>query len=181
VTSLEVPGAPIVSEAKGTTLILGGARSGKSAYAERLLTRHAGPWIYIATAQPLDDEMRRRIAEHQLRRGPDWHTQEAPIALADVLDRQAKWPVLIDCLTLWLTNLMLAGHDVPAAISHLEAVLNSRHRPTVLVSNEVGLGIVPQTPLGRSFRDEAGRLNQRMAALAGHVVFMIAGLPMSLK
>lgn len=125
--------------------------------------------------------MRDRIAEHQVRRGEGWRTIEAPIALADVLDREAARPVLIDCLTLWLTNLMLGGHDIPAAISGLEAALRKRREPTVLVSNEVGLGIVPGTPLGRSFRDEAGRLNQRMAAQADHVVFMIAGLPMTLK
>ena len=125
--------------------------------------------------------MRGRIAEHQARRGEGWRTFEEPIALADALDREAARPVLVDCLTLWLTNLMLGGHDIAAATAGLEAALSRRRGPTVLVSNEVGLGIVPQTPLGRSFRDEAGRLNQRMAALAGHVVFMIAGLPMTLK
>jgi adenosylcobinamide kinase / adenosylcobinamide-phosphate guanylyltransferase len=162
-------------------LVLGGARSGKSMYAERLLTKHTAPWIYLATAQPIDDEMKRRIAEHQLRRGEGWRTIEAPIAIVDALDREAAQPVLVDCLTLWLTNLTLGGHDVATATSDLEAALSRRRGPTVLVSNEVGLGIVPQTSLGRSFRDEAGRLNQRMAARAEHVVFMIAGLPMTLK
>jgi adenosylcobinamide kinase/adenosylcobinamide-phosphate guanylyltransferase len=137
--------------------------------------------VYLATAQAFDDEMRDRIAEHQVRRGEGWRTIEVPIALADVLDREAARPVLIDCLTLWLTNLMLGGHDIPAAISRLEAALSERRERTVLVGNEVGLGIVPETPLGRSFRDEAGQLNQRMAAQADHVVFMIAGLPMTLK
>jgi adenosyl cobinamide kinase/adenosyl cobinamide phosphate guanylyltransferase len=162
-------------------LVLGGARSGKSRYAEQLLSRHAAPWIYVATAQAFDDEMRTRIAEHQARRGEGWHTIETPIDLADTLNREAARPVLVDCLTLWLTNLMLGGNDIAAATAALEAALERRREPTVLVSNEVGLGIVPETPLGRSFRDEAGRLNQRMAALAGHVVFMIAGLPMKLK
>jgi adenosylcobinamide kinase / adenosylcobinamide-phosphate guanylyltransferase len=164
-----------------TTLVLGGARSGKSVYAERLLTSYAAPWIYLATAQPIDDEMKRRIAEHQLRRGEGWHTFEEPIALVDVLDRELVRPMVVDCLTLWVTNLTLGGHDIAAAVSDLEAVLSRRRGPTVLVSNEVGLGIVPQTPLGRSFRDDAGRLNQRMAARAEHVVFMIAGLPLTLK
>jgi adenosylcobinamide kinase/adenosylcobinamide-phosphate guanylyltransferase len=150
-------------------------------YAEQLLTRYAAPWVYLATAQPADDEMKRRIAEHQLRRGEGWRTIEAPIALVDVLDREAAQPMLVDCLTLWLTNLTLGGHDIAAGISDLEAALSRRRGPTVLVSNEVGLGIVPQTPLGRSFRDDAGRLNQRMAARAEQVVFMIAGLPLTLK
>ena len=125
--------------------------------------------------------MRIRVTEHQARRNDDWRTVEAPIHLADAITQEPTRPVLVDCLTLWLTNLMLGGHDIPNAISAMEAVLSQRREPTVLVSNEVGLGIVPETPLGRSFRDEAGRLNQRMAALAGGVLFMIAGLPMTLK
>jgi adenosylcobinamide kinase/adenosylcobinamide-phosphate guanylyltransferase len=125
--------------------------------------------------------MRLRIAEHQARRGEGWLTIEAPVDLADALDRAADRPVLADCLTLWLTNLMLGGRDLQTATTALAAALQRRRGPTVLVSNEVGLGIVPETPLGRSFRDAAGRLNQRMAALAGHVVFMVAGLPMTLK
>jgi adenosylcobinamide kinase/adenosylcobinamide-phosphate guanylyltransferase len=164
-----------------TTLVLGGARSGKSVYAERLLAKYAGQWVYLATAQPIDDEMKSRIAEHQLRRGEGWHTIEAPIALVDVLNRESAQPVLVDCLTLWLTNLTLGGHDIAAAIAGLEAALSRRQGPTILVSNEVGMGIIPQTPLGRLFRDDAGRLNQRMAARAEHVVFIIAGLPLTLK
>ena len=164
-----------------TTLVLGGARSGKSVYAERLLTKYAAPWVYLATARPIDDEMKRRIAEHQLRRDEGWRTFEEPIALVDLLDRELVQPMLVDCLTLWLTNLTLDGYDIAAATTDFEAALSRRRGPTVLVSNEVGLGIVPQTPLGRSFRDDAGRLNQRMAAAAEHVVFMIAGLPMTLK
>jgi adenosylcobinamide kinase / adenosylcobinamide-phosphate guanylyltransferase len=176
---LQVP--QTIPELPHMTLVLGGARSGKSDHAERLLTRHPAPWVYVATAQPLDDEMRGRIAEHQARRGEGWRTIEVPIALADVLDGEAARPVLIDCLTLWLTNLTLGDHDIASATADLEAALTRRSEPTVLVSNEVGLGIVPQTSLGRSFRDDAGRLNRRIAAQAGHVVFMIAGLPMTLK
>ena len=163
------------------TLVLGGVRSGKSRYAEELITRRGAPWIYVATARPFDDEMRIRIAEHQARRNKDWRTIEAPVDLAGALAGEPARPVLVDCLTLWLTNLMLDGHDIDAATSALEGALGSRHGPTVLVSNEVGLGIVPETPLGRAFRDEAGRLNQRLAAQAGRVLFMIAGLPMTLK
>lgn len=163
------------------TLVLGGARSGKSRYAEQLLRRHAAPWVYVATAQALDDEMRDRITDHQAARGEGWRTVEVPIALGEALDDAAGLPVLVDCLTLWLTNVMLGGHDVEAAVSELEAALARRDAATVLVSNEVGFGVVPETALGRSFRDEAGRLNQRIAALAGHVVFVIAGLPIMLK
>ncbi|HEY4044196.1 MAG TPA: bifunctional adenosylcobinamide kinase/adenosylcobinamide-phosphate guanylyltransferase [Rhodopila sp.] len=170
-----------IPEAPQTTLVLGGARSGKSRYAEEIMIRHSRPWIYLATAQALDDEMRHRVAEHQARRGEGWVTVETPIAVSDVLRREATRPVLVDCLTLWLSNLILGEHDLPAATADLVAVLNRRQTPTVLVSNEVGLGIVPETPLGRSFRDEAGRLNQAMAALAGKVVFMVAGLPMTVK
>jgi adenosyl cobinamide kinase/adenosyl cobinamide phosphate guanylyltransferase len=163
------------------TLVLGGARSGKSRYAEELIAGHAAPWVYIATAQAFDDEMRTRIARHQARRNSDWRTIEAPTDLAAAIAGAAMRPVLVDCLTLWLTNLVLGGHDIHAAVSALEAALHRRRRPTVLVSNELGLGVVPATPLGRSFRDEAGWLNQRMAARADRVLFMIAGLPMTLK
>ena len=139
------------------------------------------PWTYIATGQAFDDEMRERIAEHRRRRGDGWRTIEAPIDLPAALAEAGDTPVLVDCLTLWLTNLMLGGHGVPAAASAFEAALARRTAPTLLVGNEVGLGLVPETPLGRSFRDEAGRLNQRIAAKAGRVLFMVAGLPMTVK
>ncbi len=162
--------------------MLGGARSGKSSHAEqRLTTAHPAPWIYIATAQALDDEMRDRIAEHRRRRGDGWQTVEAPIDLAGALRTSRETPVLVDCLTLWLTNLMLGDHDIAAATDALEAALADRTGPTILVANEVGLGIVPETKLGRLFRDEAGRLNQRIAASAGHVVLMVAGLSIAAK
>ncbi|MDB5394323.1 MAG: cobinamide kinase / cobinamide phosphate guanyltransferase family protein [Rhodospirillales bacterium] len=163
------------------TLIIGGARSGKSRHAEQLMAGLPPPWIYIATGQAFDDEMRERIAEHQRRRSDDWRTIEAPIDLAAALAQTPELPVLVDCLTLWLTNLMLGEHDLPAAISALETTLGQRRAPTLLVSNEVGMGIVPEKPLGRRFRDEAGRLNQRMAAKAGCVLLMVAGIPMTVK
>jgi adenosylcobinamide kinase/adenosylcobinamide-phosphate guanylyltransferase len=139
------------------------------------------PWTYIATGQAFDDEMRDRIAEHRRRRGDGWKTIEAPVDLAAALAQAERSPVLIDCLTLWLTNLMLCDRDIPAALTALEVILERRNQPTLLVSNEVGMGIVPETPLGRRFRDEAGRLNQRVAAKAGRVLFMVAGLPMTVK
>jgi adenosylcobinamide kinase / adenosylcobinamide-phosphate guanylyltransferase len=161
--------------------VLGGARSGKSRYAEQLLTAHAPPWTYIATAQAFDEEMRVRIAEHRARRGNDWHTIEVPIDLAGALAGVPDRPVLVDCLTLWLSNLMLAGENIAARTEAVERLLPKRAAPLILVSNEVGLGIVPETPLGRAFRDCAGRLNQQIAARADKVVFMVAGLPMTVK
>jgi adenosylcobinamide kinase / adenosylcobinamide-phosphate guanylyltransferase len=162
------------------TLVLGGARSGKSRYAEQLITRLPAPWTYIATAEAWDDEMRERIAEHRARRVEGWHTVDAPRDLAAALVR-AKGPVLVDCLTLWLSNTMLAEGDVPAASAELVAVFAAAPGPVVAVSNEVGLGIVPDTPLGRRFRDAQGRLNQNVAAIADHVVLLAAGLPLVLK
>jgi len=161
--------------------VLGGVRSGKSRHAEHLLTRLEPPWVYIATAQYLDDEMRSRVAEHQARRGIGWRTVEAPIDLAAALTEAAAAPVLVDCLTLWLSNLMLAGHDIQAATDALVVALRLRQAPTILVGSEVGLGIVPETPLGRAFRDHAGVLHQRIAAVADRVLFMVAGLPMTVK
>ncbi|MCG7363782.1 bifunctional adenosylcobinamide kinase/adenosylcobinamide-phosphate guanylyltransferase [Roseomonas sp. ACRSG] len=161
------------------TLVLGGARSGKSRHAEALLARHPAPWVYLATAEAWDEEMRARIAEHRARRDGRWQTVDAPLDLPAALARPQ--PVLVDCLTLWLTNLMLGGHDVEGATAALEAALRARAAPTVLVANEVGLGIVPESALGRAFRDRAGVLNQRIAAVADHVHFIAAGLPLLLK
>jgi adenosylcobinamide kinase / adenosylcobinamide-phosphate guanylyltransferase len=162
------------------TLVLGGARSGKSRYAEQILTRLPAPWTYIATAEAWDDEMRDRIAEHRDRRVSGWQTVDAPRDLAAALAR-AKGPVLVDCLTLWLSNTMLGETDVPAACAELLAAFSAAPGPVVAVSNEVGLGIVPDTPLGRKFRDAQGRLNQDVAATADTVLFMAAGLPLVLK
>ncbi len=162
------------------TLVLGGARSGKSRYAEALVTRLPPPWVYIATAQAFDDEMQARIAEHRDRRAAGWRTVEAPMALAAALQDAGDAPVLVDCLTLWLSNLMLGDADLAAAAVALDAALG-RRAPTVLVSNEVGLGIVPDNALARRFRDAAGRLHQNLAARADRVMFMVAGLPLFVK
>jgi adenosyl cobinamide kinase/adenosyl cobinamide phosphate guanylyltransferase len=165
----------------GLVLILGGARSGKSAHAERLITALPPPWVYIATAQAFDAEMRARIAEHRARRVAGWQTIEAPFDLPAALADAAARPVLIDCLTLWLTNLMLDGSDIEAATDALHRALAPRTALTVLVSNEVGLGIVPDNALARAFRDAAGRLHQSLADRADTVLFMVAGLPMRVK
>ena len=168
--------SPVV---KSTTLVLGGARSGKSRTAEAILADVSAP-LYVATAEALDDEMRARIAQHRTDRGERWQTREAPVELAAVLEREAA-PALVDCLTLWLTNLLLGDHDIEAHIARLERALAGREAPTVLVANEVGLGIVPGDALSRRFRDEAGRLNQRIAAVSERVLFVAAGLPIVLK
>ena len=159
------------------TLVLGGARSGKSRHAESLFD--AVPRTYIATAQAFDEEMRARIATHRAdRASAGWITVEEPLDLPAALGRAAS-PVLVDCLTLWISNLLLADRPIPTA--DLEAVLAARTDRTVLVSNEVGLGIVPDNALARRFRDEAGRLHQRLAARADTVTFVVAGLPMRVK
>ncbi|WID94791.1 bifunctional adenosylcobinamide kinase/adenosylcobinamide-phosphate guanylyltransferase [Bosea vestrisii] len=164
------------------TLVLGGARSGKSRHAEALIEALPGPWTYIATAQAYDDEMRARIAEHRARRSRDWQTVDAPVALPEAIrNARSGPPILVDCLTLWLTNLLLAERDIAIATGELIAACREAEGPVVLVSNEVGLGIVPDNALARRFRDEAGRLHQRLAAQAGRVVFMVAGLPMQVK
>ncbi|MDO9383482.1 MAG: bifunctional adenosylcobinamide kinase/adenosylcobinamide-phosphate guanylyltransferase [Hyphomicrobiaceae bacterium] len=163
------------------TLVLGGARSGKSQYAEGLISALPSPWIYLATGEAGDGEMQERIAEHQARRGPNWVTREAPLQLAQTLRDAGDRPVLVDCLTLWVSNLMHAEHDVASACGELGDALMQRRAETVLVSNEVGLGIVPVNALARRFRDEAGRVNQKLARIADRVVFMVAGLPMIVK
>lgn len=164
------------------TLVLGGARSGKSRQAEALVRAEGRGCVYIATAEALDDEMRQRIARHRADRPPDWATIEAPLALPEALAAlQADRPVLVDCLTLWLSNLMLAERDIDAATQSLLDSLSQAKPPAVCVSNEVGFGIVPDTSLGRRFRDAQGTLNQRIAAQADHVILMAAGLPLALK
>jgi adenosylcobinamide kinase/adenosylcobinamide-phosphate guanylyltransferase len=175
------------------TLVLGGARSGKSTYAEMLVdgTLAGGaprPALLVATADLADsarhgdDEMAARVAMHRRRRGAHWQTIEEPVELAAVLRRQdGTRPILVDCLTLWLSNLLLRGHDIEAAGEALAAALADVRVDVVLVANEVGLGIVPDNALARRFRDEAGRLNMRLARHAGHVVFLVAGMPMAVK
>jgi len=163
------------------TLVLGGARSGKSRYAEGLVAALPPPWVYVATAEALDHEMAARTRTHRARRGPSWRTIEAPRDLKAALAACAQAPVLIDCLTLWLSNLMLGAADIDAEIEELEKSLAAARSPVVLVANEVGSGIVPDNALGRRFRDAQGLLNQRIAARADRVVLMVAGLPLAVK
>ena len=169
------------------SLVLGGARSGKSTYAEKLATGTLfggapRPALYIATAEAGDVEMATRIMAHRARRGANWTTIEVPLALDEALLGNAVGgrPILVDCLTLWLSNLMHAGRDLDEAADELVRALDGLAAPVVLVSNEVGLGIVPETPLGRAFRDAQGRLNMRMAERADRVISMTAGLPLVL-
>ena len=163
------------------TLVLGGARSGKSRYAESLIVKLPPPWVYIATAEAGDVEMAARISAHRARRGPDWRTIEAPRDLAGALSACDVAPVLVDCLTLWLSKLMLANADIDAETARLEHALATAKAPVVLVANEVGSGIVPEHALGRRFRDLQGVLNQRIAAHADCVTLMVAGLPLTVK
>ncbi len=163
-----------------TTLFIGGARSGKSRLAQAATEALPGPWTYIATAEAWDDEMRDRIARHRADRGPGWRTVECPVDLPAAIDA-ATGPVLVDCLTLWLTNVMLGGHDVARHSAELIAAIDRAAHPLMLVSNEVGLGIVPEHPLGREFRDVAGRLNQAVAAAVGRCWFVVAGMVLPLQ
>lgn len=164
------------------TLVIGGARSGKSAFAEGLVTATGRPRRYIATAEAWDDEMRDRIARHRQDRGAAWTTVEAPLDLGPALaGARPDEAVLVDCATLWLTNHLLADHDLPALTEALVQALAACPAPVVIVSNETGWGIVPDNALARRFRDAQGRLNQRLAAEAGLVVTVIAGLPLALK
>jgi adenosylcobinamide kinase/adenosylcobinamide-phosphate guanylyltransferase len=165
------------------TLVLGGARSGKSRYAESLLDLHPGRRTYLATAEILDDEMAERVKAHRQRRDSDWKTIEEPLELAAALTAETEQgaAVLVDCLTLWLGNLMGKDRDVEAEIAGLVAALIQFGGPVVFVSNEVGLGIVPDNAMARRFRDLAGTLHQRLAEQADRVVFVAAGLPLTLK
>jgi adenosylcobinamide kinase / adenosylcobinamide-phosphate guanylyltransferase len=172
---------PSVSSLAPVTLVLGGARSGKSRFAETLLAERSGARLYLATADAGDAEMAARIQKHRARRGPGWRVVEAPLDVAGAIAKAGEAAVLLDCLTLWLSNLMAAGRDVEADTEELCQVLSGAKAPVVVVSNEVGLGIVPDNTLAREFRDHAGRLNQRVAALADRVYFLAAGLPLILK
>ncbi|MBO0903303.1 bifunctional adenosylcobinamide kinase/adenosylcobinamide-phosphate guanylyltransferase [Jiella sonneratiae] len=168
----------------GISFVLGGARSGKSAFAERLVSASGLAPVYIATGRAFDAEMDVRIALHRQRRGGDWRTVEAPIDLAGALASEAGpgRMVLVDCLTLWVTNLMLEEHDVEAdAAALFERLAAGLAGPVVFVASEVGLGIVPDNAMARRFRDHAGLVNQRVAALADAVHFVAAGLSMQLK
>ena len=161
------------------TFVLGGARSGKSTRA--LALAEAQPRVFLATAEPLDDEMAERIALHRAERGPDWDVIEAPLEIAEVIESHSQGTLLIDCLTLWLSNLMHFQRDIDAETMKLTQALGSAKADVVLVSNEVGMAIAPENALARRFRDAQGRLNQRVAAVADCVEFVAAGLPLRLK
>ena len=165
------------------TLVIGGARSGKSRHAEILVEAQPGACVYLATAEPGDEEMAERIRRHRARRGVRWETLEEPLDLAAALRRAARpdGAVLVDCLTLWLSNLLGAARDVDAETEDLVSALPALAGPVVFVSNEVGLGIVPEGALARAFVDHAGRLHQTLAGAAQSVLFMAAGLPLALK
>ncbi len=165
-----------------TILITGGARSGKSRIAEANAARFGPRATYIATAQPHDAEMVARIGEHQARRGPGWTTHAEPLNLAGALSAtDGQGPRLVDCLTLWLTNLLLGGHDWKAASGAFIAAFPDQRDPVVIVTNEVGSGIVPDNALAREFRDAAGLLNQWVAEAADEVYLAVSGLPLKVK
>jgi adenosylcobinamide kinase/adenosylcobinamide-phosphate guanylyltransferase len=163
--------------------VLGGARSGKSRYALKRAEALPGELLFVATAQALDNEMDSRIARHREERGPRWRTIEEPVDLAAVVRAEVRGDrvLLIDCLTLWASNLMFADRDIDTATGALVAALGEAQGPVILVANEVGLGIVPDNALARRFRDVAGIVNQAVAAGVDEAVFMAAGLPMRLK
>lgn len=162
------------------TLVLGGAASGKSVWAEALAERTANQRLYVATAQSWDEEMRKKIGLHQQRRDSSWATVEAPFDIAPALSQQA--PVtLLDCATMWLSNHMLADHDIARETENLITALGETNRPVIIVSNEVGLSGVPENALARQFQNAQGALNQRLATIANTVVFVAAGLPLALK
>ncbi len=166
------------------TLVLGGARSGKSSFAQAQAEAagQGGRLVMIATGQALDEEMRQRIEQHRAERGEAWVTVEAPVDLLAALGALRRGDVaVVDCLTLWLTNLMLADMDLEAAAGALVAAVQAMQNPLWLVSNEVGLGIVPENTMARRFRDAAGRLHRQLAAVADHVVLVVAGLPVVVK
>lgn len=165
------------------TFVIGGARSGKSAYAMALGCAQPGPRHFLATAAPVDGDMRLRIAEQRERRGNEWVTHEAGSDLTGTLTRiPARETVLVDCLTLWLTRTILSGEDdVSGAIDTLAAALDRRDGQRIVIATEVGFGIVPDDPLARAFRDHAGRMHQQVAERADAVVLVVAGLPLQVK
>jgi adenosylcobinamide kinase/adenosylcobinamide-phosphate guanylyltransferase len=170
----------------GLRLIIGGARSGKSAHSQSLAqaeaARRGGAPVMIATAEPLDEEMRERIARHRAERGPGWRTVEAPLdPAAAITSLAAADCAVVDCLTLWLSNLMFAERDLVAATDGLLQAAARSSSEIILVTNEVGMSIVPENALARRFRDEAGRMNRRAAERADEVVVMFAGIPLRLK
>lgn len=175
--------ATLSKNASPGTLILGGARSGKSRFAEELVVNSGLKPVYVATAEAGDNEMHARIDAHRARRGENWATVEEPLELVRVLREQASADraVLVDCLTLWLSNLMFAERNIEAESADLADCIRALSGPVVFVSNEVGMGLVPDNRLGRDFRDEQGRLNQLVADACGRVVFVASGQPLLLK
>lgn len=177
--------APDPGSSNGISLILGGARSGKSAFAEDLLSEIGRDRLYLATAEAFDGEMVERITHHRARRGEDWSLLEEPLELAAALRDHARpgAAILVDCLTLWISNLMMAQRDVDVECETLVDALGGLDAQCsiVFVSNEVGLGIVPMDKMARAFRDHAGRLHQQLARQADHVWFVTAGIPQKLK
>lgn len=163
------------------TIFVGGARSGKSRLALASAERHPGPLHYLATAEAGDDEMAERIAMHQAERSAQWRTVECPLDLPEAITALSSGTILIDCLTLWLSNLMLGGHRIDRRSDDLMAAIAATPLPLIVVTNEVGLGIVPEHPLGREFRDAAGRLNQKVAAGMDAAYFVVAGLVLPLQ
>lgn len=165
------------------TFVLGGARSGKSGFSEKIAFETGFERHYIATGRAYDDEMRQRIARHRADRGEGWVTHEVPVDLVsslEAIDTPGR-VALVDCLTLWITNLMMEDRDIDAAGEMLIRSFASLEGRLILVSNEVGLGIVPENRMAREFRDHAGRLHQKIAAAADEVFFMAAGLPLKMK
>ena len=163
-------------------LITGGARSGKSSFAEKRTLSYGMPVLYIATAQAFDEEMENRIQLHQQRRGDEWRTISEPLEIGNILtSSDGQGACLVDCLTLWLSNLIFAEEDISKATSSLIEAIAARRDPVILVTNEVGGGIVPENALARRFRDEAGRLNQIVAEAVDEVYTCISGIPLKLK
>ena len=165
-----------------TILVTGGARSGKSVFAEKRTKQLGSSLIYIATSEVIDSEMKKRVEEHQARRGSEWQTLHAPINLTEALiETDGKGPCLVDCVTFWLNNLIFHDEDIDAATKELITVLNERSDPVVLVTNEIGSGIIPENALARRFLDEAGRFNQTIAQIADEVYVSISGIPLQIK
>jgi adenosylcobinamide kinase/adenosylcobinamide-phosphate guanylyltransferase len=173
----------MIPDFTSSLLVLGGARSGKSRFAQATAEAFPGDLVYIATAQAFDAEMTDRITRHRNERGPRWRTVEAPLDLADAIPAHSKpaTVILVDCLTLWASNLMFAERDIPTETTALAAAIAAVPGRIILVSNEVGLGIVPDNALARQFRDVAGDINQAIARVAERAVFVVSGLPMLLK
>jgi len=164
------------------TLVIGGAASGKSAYAEQIVNAAGREKVYIATARIFDDEMREKVADHVMDRGAGWRTIEAPIEIDTALENCAVDEIaLLDCATMWLTNVMMDDADLKESTANLLSFLKLAPCPVVIVTNEVGHGIVPENRLARSFREAQGRLNQQLAAQADRVILVTAGLPLALK